>query len=141
MLTTQPTGVDVLGLHGCWATKEVQGKAVYQQTDTQVFNPHKELYLPREISGAIGANVDLMRHGRAPIGVDGNPVNLHHLGQDDRTAVVEITQQMYTEKAKVLHIFHGMNRSEFPTDVIPVDRASFREWRHSYWKERALDYL
>ena len=133
--------VDVLGLHGCWAAKKVQGKVVYQQTGRQVFNPHKEVYLPREIGGGIGINVDLMRHGRAPIGVDGNPVNLHHIGQDDRSAVVEITKQMHAENAKVLHIFHGMNRSEFPTDVTPVDRASFREWRHTYWKEIALDYL
>ena len=58
--------VDVLGLHGCWAAKEVQGKVVYQQTGTQVFNPHKEVYLPRDIGGGIGTNVDLMRHGRAP---------------------------------------------------------------------------
>ena len=57
---------DVLGLHGCWAAKEVQEKVVYQQTGRRVFNPHKEVYLPREIGGGIGINVDLMRHGRAP---------------------------------------------------------------------------
>lgn len=133
--------VDVLGLHGGWAAKVVQGKVVYQQIDTQVFNPHKEVYLPREIGGGIDTNVDLMRHGRAPIGVDGGSVNLHHIGQDDRSAVVEVTKHMHTENAKVLHIFHGMNRSEFPADVTPVDRSSFREWRHTYWKERALNHL
>ena len=79
--------------------------------------------------------------GAPPIGVDGNTVNLHHIRQDDRSAVVEITKQIHTENAKFLHIFHGMNRSEFPTDVPPVYRAFFREWRHTYWKEKALDYL
>ncbi|WP_448246373.1 hypothetical protein [Corynebacterium guaraldiae] len=39
---------------------------VYQQTGRQVFNPHKEVCLPREVGGGIGNNVDLMRHG-APL--------------------------------------------------------------------------
>ncbi|MTE10935.1 hypothetical protein FKE98_11260 [Corynebacterium aurimucosum] len=78
---------------------------------------------------------------RAPMGIDRNPVNLHHIGQDDRTAVVEITKQMHTENAKVLPLFHRMNGSGFPTDVTLDARASFREWRHTYWKEKALDYL
>ena len=55
--------------------------------------------------------------------------------------MVEIAKQMHTENANVLHIFHRLNGSGFPTDVALDDRASFREWRHTYWKEKALDYL
>ncbi|SES34313.1 HNH/ENDO VII family nuclease [Corynebacterium cystitidis] len=134
--------VDIYGLkaHPLWSPREVLGKRVYQQNGTHVFDPFKEVYLPNSIGGGKGTNLDLMRAGRAPIGVDDNPVNLHHIGQDDRSALVEITAETHTKHRSTLHIYDGLSRKDFPVDVIPVDRESFNAWREQYWMERARDF-
>ena len=82
-----------------------------------------------------------MLAGKAPIGVDGNPVNLHHIGQDDRSALVELTQTQHTKYFSQLHVFAGLKADQFPKDVIPVKRGDFGDWREQYWMERAKDFL
>ncbi|MGO4569470.1 HNH/ENDO VII family nuclease [Rhizobium sp. 2YAF20] len=38
------------------------------------------------------ANLELMQAGRAPIGPDGNPINLHHMTQTQDGPIAELTQ-------------------------------------------------
>jgi RHS repeat-associated protein len=133
--------VDVFGLMshraGTWQPKEVAGKKVYQNNDGTIFDPHQE-YNVR--GGGTETNIDRMSRGLAPRGVDGKPVNLHHIGQRDDSALVEITKTRHTENSRQLHIFSGIHKENFPSDVTPVDRDKFNEWRPGYWEERAKDF-
>ena len=75
-----------------------------------------------------------MKRGRAPIGPDGNPIQLHHLIQTEPGPVAEVTQSFHGTDSSVLHIN--------PSNTIPsgVDRAAFARWKKSYWMSRATDF-
>lgn len=141
--------VDVLGLKQCdkqWIKRVVNDKVVYQQLGDHVFNPKKMLWKPKELRTGFfdrrWSNAERMAAtGKAPIGRDGEPVQLHHIGQDDRSAVVEITETLHQTESKTLHIYSGLPSEKWPSDVIPVDRAAFGTWRKSYWKTRGMEYL
>ena len=77
-----------------------------------------------------GTNLERMASGRAPIGVDGKPVNLHHLIQIDNAGVAEVTATFHQEYSQTLHI----NPNTMESDI---DRSSFNEWREKYWQHRA----
>ncbi|WP_145546457.1 hemagglutinin repeat-containing protein [Yersinia intermedia] len=107
-----------------WSDEPVQfnGNKVYQRND--LFDPH---YVDPK-SGK--TNLQLMDAGRAPIGTDGNPVNLHHMLQRQDGPIAEATQSFHKENHGVIHI----NDNSIPSGI---NRAEFNKWRSSYWKERA----
>ena len=142
--------VDVLGLKGCpekrWEKRNINGRDVYVQKGEHVFDPDKVLRKPLRYRAGLGdktwTNAEMMAiTGKAPFGVDGKRVNLHHIGQDDRSVLVEITRTMHEKNFTRLHIYVGLRRSQWPKDVIPVDRASFSLFREKYWKVRGMEYL
>ncbi|WP_387467216.1 HNH/ENDO VII family nuclease [Photorhabdus sp. RM323S] len=104
---------------------EFQGNKVYQRND--IF----DLKYIDPKSGK--TNVELMSSGRAPIGTDGKPVNLHHMLQKQDGATAEITQSFHKENHGVIHI----NDNSIPSGI---NRAEFNKWRISYWKDRAKSY-
>lgn len=75
-------------------------------------------------------NLKRMEKGRAPIGYDGDPIELHHLIQSESGSVVEISGSMHRENHKTLHI----NTSDIPSGI---NRSSFQMLRSAYWKRRA----
>ncbi|WP_374248153.1 HNH/ENDO VII family nuclease [Gordonia sp. ABSL49_1] len=74
-----------------------------------------------------------MKRGNAPIGHDGNPLNLHHIGQRDNSPIVELTQQVHKENHGLLHI----NPSSTPSGI---NRSAFDSWRGRYWRARRHDF-
>jgi filamentous hemagglutinin len=74
-----------------------------------------------------------MAAGRAPIGVDGNPVNLHHMLQSNNSAIAEVTQTFHQQNSSVIHI----NPSSMPSGI---DRPVFNAWKERYWMDRAANY-
>ena len=101
------------------------GNRVFQRDD---------LIDPKTIDPKTGlTNLELMQSGRAPLGSDGKPINLHHLTQRHNGSIAEVTQSMHQEHNSTLHI----NPNTIPSSI---DRAEFNRWRKNYWKSRANDF-
>jgi filamentous hemagglutinin len=79
-------------------------------------------------------SLSLMQRGRAPIGPDGQPVQLHHTIQVEPGAVAEVPQSFHQAYGRELHIN--------PSNTIPsgVDRNAFKQWKSAYWSQRASDF-
>lgn len=77
-------------------------------------------------------NLELMKKGNAPKGIDGESVNLHHSIQADDSPIVELSKTMHIQYSNLIHI----NPSTIPSGV---DRSAFDNWRKKYWRARARD--
>jgi hypothetical protein len=108
-----------------WAPREVVGRRVYQRDD---------LINPMRTNARGETSLKLMQRGRAPIGPDGRPLQLHHTIQKEPGSVAEITQNLHQRGARQLHIN--------PSNTLPsgIDRAVFRRWKAEYWMRRAGDF-
>jgi len=74
-------------------------------------------------------NINLMQNGQPPIGIDGEPIQLHHMKQQNRGVIVEIlARDEHKKEYKKLHRY---------TDKSEINRNRFNAFRNSYWKERA----
>ena len=74
-------------------------------------------------------NLSRMEKGRPPIGTDKEPVQLHHLKQQNNGVLIEVlSKNEHKKEYKVLHRYK--TESE-------IDRSKFNAFRNSYWKERA----
>ena len=103
----------------------VSGNKVYQRND---------LIDPKYVDPRTGkTNLELMQSGRAPIGPDGNPINLHHMTQSQTGPIAELTQTFHQKNSSTIHI----NGSDIPSGI---NRAEFSIWRRDYWKNRANDF-
>lgn len=79
-----------------------------------------------------------MLSGKAPIGNDGNPVQLHHILQQEIGPLVEIREMTHEEYSRTLHGLGGKGTS-FRND--PVLDRQFKNFKKKYWKWRARTYL
>jgi hypothetical protein len=72
-----------------------------------------------------------MSEGRAPIGKDGNPVELHHDGQRADSPLKEMTPEDHRlgENFKKNHPNTGQQPSQ-------IDRSKFNTDKEKYWKEK-----
>jgi hypothetical protein len=74
-------------------------------------------------------NLDRMRNGKPPIGSDNEPVQLHHMKQQNQGTIVEVlAKDEHKKEYKTLHRY---------TDETEIDRGKFNAFRAAYWKERA----
>lgn len=80
-----------------------------------------------------GPNVERMASGRAPIGVDGKSVNLHHMIQSETGGIAEMTQTFHKTNHATIHI----NPNTIPSGI---NRSQFDAWRGRYWENRAIDF-
>nr|WP_238786011.1 HNH/ENDO VII family nuclease [Gilliamella sp. ESL0254] len=104
---------------------EFNGNKVYQRND---------LFDPKYIDPKSGkTNLQLMEQGRAPIGYDGKPINLHHMTQRQDGPIAEVTQSFHKGNSNTIHI----NNNTIPSGI---DRNKFNQWRSSYWINRANDF-
>lgn len=75
-------------------------------------------------------NLNRMQEGRAPLDKDGNPIELHHIGQKSDSPLAELKKEEHRGKENNT-VLHDVNkRSE-------IDREKFNEERREYWKARA----
>ena len=107
-----------------WSRTEFKGTRVYQRND--LIDPSVADRLGR-------TNVQRMQQGLAPIGPDGNPLNLHHMIQRPDGPVAELTQSFHQANSRVIHI----NPNTVPSGI---DRSAFGSWRQSYWRSRVCDF-
>lgn len=74
-------------------------------------------------------NIERMQRGQPPIGIDKEPIQLHHLKQQSDAILVEVlAKNEHKKEFKILHRYK--KESE-------IDRNKFNAFRNSYWKERA----
>jgi hypothetical protein len=105
---------------------EFKGNKVYQRDD---------LIDPNRINpDNMKTSLENMKLGRAPTGSDGLPIILHHLTQNAKGSIAEVTEGFHQKYTKIIHI----NPSKIESGI---DRAEFRKWRESYWKDRAKDFI
>lgn len=100
--------------------KTTFNKQVVYQKDFQ-FNPCHKLS-----TGEI--NFERMQKGLAPIGNDGNPINLHHMKQQKDGLLVETT---LSDHKKYNDLLHRYSRNS------EIDRDVFNDYRKLYWKHRS----
>ncbi|MCC6781468.1 MAG: HNH/ENDO VII family nuclease [Planctomycetes bacterium] len=72
-------------------------------------------------------SLELMRRGRAPLGPDEIPIQLHHVSQDDDGVILELPGSFHQEHSGILHE-PGSTR---------IDRLAFARWKQRYWRCRA----
>jgi hypothetical protein len=101
-----------------------KGVKVYQRND--IINPNL-------IDKEGRTNIQRMKRGLAPIGPDGEPVNLHHITQSNDSSIAEITDNFHKIYQGPIHI----NPNTIPSGI---DRNQFRAWKEDYWKNRAKDF-
>lgn len=83
------------------------------------------------------SNLDRMREGKAPIGNDGKPVQLHHVLQKESGPMVEIRETTHEEYNRTLHGL-GVSGASFRRDSV-LDRQ-YANFRRQYWKWRARQH-
>lgn len=142
--------IDPLGLK--WCAKQVLGRRVYQRDD--IFDPAKKSSWRDPITKAwkSGTNLARMADGLAPMGIDGNSINLHHATGTEvngmngtRGTLIEITQTQHQEHTKALHIpqTDNKNNPRYPSfrrnndGSQSVQGKEYDQYRSDYWKERA----
>jgi RHS repeat-associated protein len=103
---------------------EVEGRRVYQRND---------LIDPNKVDKTGTTNLERMQGGKAPIGPDGKPINLHHLTQTGDSSLAEVSQTFHQQNKRTLHI----NPPSIPSGI---DRQEFAAFRVVYWILRALGF-
>jgi len=91
------------------------------------------IFNPNYVDGMQRSNIDRMKLGLAPIGKDGNPVNLHHMKQYNDGLICELSQGEHNEYSNILHRYLGRSESE-------IDRSKFNRIKSDYWKSRVHDF-
>ncbi|PMB05801.1 hypothetical protein CEN49_17265 [Fischerella thermalis CCMEE 5273] len=105
-------------------TRDISRK-VYQRNDIdwQAIDPESGL-----------TNYQLAKQGRAPIGPDGMPMELHHVIQKEPGPMVEVYESTHGQYHKVLHRLVEDGRSFRNNDVLEKQYNNFRK---KYWRWRA----
>lgn len=89
------------------------------------------LFSSKFVDGAGRSNIDRMKMGMAPIGKDGNPINLHHMKQQKNGTLVEMSASEHREHSALLHRY---------SRVSEIDREEFNLLKKPYWQMRAKDF-
>jgi len=73
-----------------------------------------------------------MSQGKAPVGTDGKPVELHHEGQASEGNPKEMTQAEHSggDNFAKNHANTGQQASQ-------IGRAKFKQQRQKYWKDKS----
>lgn len=75
-------------------------------------------------------NIERAKQGLAPIDANGQPLELHHIGQHNDSPLAELTMQEHRGKGNDT-ILHDKSK------VSEIDRPSFGTERTEHWKERS----
>uniref|UniRef100_UPI0023601A51 HNH/ENDO VII family nuclease n=1 Tax=Bartonella sp. ML70XJBT.G TaxID=3019093 RepID=UPI0023601A51 len=99
---------------------------VYQRDD--LFDPNKIVKWMENKKEVWGTNIERMEAGRAPIGFDGKPVELHHLKQTPDGPIAEMSHEFHKKYTSVIHDNPKTHQSL-------IERKKFKKQREEYWKE------
>jgi hypothetical protein len=69
------------------------------------------------------------KRGNAPVGEDGNPIELHHIDQE-ADEVIEMTQTEHR-----LGENYAKNHSNTGSSQSNIDRSLFKKQKKQYWKD------
>lgn len=98
---------------------EVNGREVLKRTDID--------YDEKDEMGR--TNLERMENGLAPL-KDGKPIELHHIGQDMDSPLVELTKDEHMKNGNDT-ILHDKQKES------TIDRQEFKKEREEHWKARA----
>lgn len=102
-----------------------RGKRIFIAGRRAVVNDDN--FIKNKVDAVGRSNCSRMLNGFAPLGVDGFPVNLHHLHQENDGEIIEILDSEHRYYSRELHSYK--NESE-------IDRSSFNSWKRVYWQNR-----
>ncbi|WP_375618961.1 MULTISPECIES: HNH/ENDO VII family nuclease, partial [unclassified Bartonella] len=108
-----------------------QTNKAYQRDD--LFDPNRISDWEEKGKTVWGTNIERMETGRAPIGFDGQSVELHHLKQTPEGPIAEMSKESHQKYSSVIHAPSKTHQSL-------IERQKFGKWREEYWKERAKGY-
>ena len=119
----------------CEGFKEYKGNAPSGQYGVMQFRGitfycNNNAFDPDGVDPEGRTNIQRMEQGRAPLGYNGQPVELHHMIQSEKGGIVEVSSDKHREGHRTLHI----NTSDIPSGI---SRTSFDVLRVAYWKKRA----
>jgi len=77
-------------------------------------------------------NLERMEKGKAPLDKDGNPIELHHIGQKADSPLAELTRDEHRGKGNDSILHDKTQNSE-------IDRKEFSKEKAEHWKARAED--
>jgi hypothetical protein len=112
-------------------------KSIYNEAglEKQVINGREVLIQPnldlnKEFGPSNETNLERMRNGYAPLDENGNPYQLHHIGQNMDSPLAELTRDEHCSNGNynVLHTKEGVSE---------IDRKEFMIERSNHWRERA----
>jgi A nuclease of the HNH/ENDO VII superfamily with conserved LHH len=124
-----------------WKPKEVLGRRVYQRND---------LIDPKRVDPDSGlTNLELMRNGRAPIGPDGFPVELHHMVQQEglpfnnaMAPLAEVSKTFHSKNYNQIHIYPRGDPNYISwRKTNPANARRYDRYREAYWAQRAGDFI
>lgn len=75
-------------------------------------------------------NLERMKQGLAPLDKDGNPIELHHVGQKMDSPLAELTRDEHRGKGNDTILHNKQKESE-------INREDFAKERAEHWKARA----
>ncbi|WP_338327892.1 HNH/ENDO VII family nuclease [Rosenbergiella epipactidis] len=109
-----------------WSAEPVNinGNKVYQRND---------FFDPNAVDARGRTNIQRMEKGLAPLDINGQSVNLHHMLQKQDDHIAEVTQSFHKDNHIVIHI----NDNSIPSGI---NRNEFNKWRSDYWKQRSNDF-
>ena len=99
--------------------KEVNGRYVLVKSDI-------DLNLEDDFGRT---NLDRMKQGLAPLDRNGNPIELHHVGQKMDSPLAELTRDEHRGKGNDTVLHNKQKESE-------INREDFAKERAEYWKAR-----
>lgn len=124
-----------------WKKKAANGRTVYQRDD---------LIDPKRVDADGLTNKERMQRGQAPLGPDGEPINMHHMTQDEPGPMAEVTDTMHKHNFRELHMYTNQYDKkykgpdglwhDYSSAPDTMDRGSFNAWTSNYWKQRANDF-
>jgi hypothetical protein len=81
------------------------------------------------------SNAQRMRRGCAPISsIDDRPIELHHMGQQEQSTLIELTSSQHDAYSRQIHIHAG--DSSFQS---VINRPKFNRWKRKYWGARLIE--
>ena len=84
---------------------------------------------PDAVDGRGRTNLERMQNGNPPL-VEGQSIDLHHIGQKNDAPLAELTQQEHRGPGNSLILHDKIGESE-------INRYEFKKEREEHWKARA----
>jgi len=82
----------------------------------------------------------MLKHGAAPKGKDGLPVNLHHLTGKEPGELLEIQESIHSKPGLTKNLHYMIKPGESFRNDENLDKQ-FNNFRRRYWRQRAKDHL